>query len=194
MKQENPSAPYIPAHAKKVFQGKIFTVWQWEQKLFDGSTKTFEMIARPDAAYVLPVLEDTSLLLVIDEQPHREPVITLPRGRVEPGETAAQGAERELLEETGYKVRELVPWHAYRPWGKVSWTIHMFIGHGAYAAGAPQNEAGEKITLRPTSFEEFIELGITGKLQDPILQIMTLQARLDPEKMKSLRQLLYGSD
>src|SRR5215467_9321922 len=32
----------IPEHAERVFQGKIFDVYQWPQKLYDGSTATFE--------------------------------------------------------------------------------------------------------------------------------------------------------
>ena len=43
----------IPINAKKVFQGIIFDVYQWEQKLFDGTVATFEKLKRPDIDIVL---------------------------------------------------------------------------------------------------------------------------------------------
>ncbi|KKP89624.1 MAG: NUDIX hydrolase [Candidatus Moranbacteria bacterium GW2011_GWC2_37_73] len=43
MKIEKPkSTQLIPEHAKKVFSGTFFDVYQWEQEMFDGSKKIKE--------------------------------------------------------------------------------------------------------------------------------------------------------
>src|SRR5436190_18064524 len=112
----------LPTNAKKVFQGEIFSVWQWPQKLYDGSIKTFELLERPDTAYLLPVLPDGKILLVDDEQPHRSPVLTIPRGMVESNELPEAGAVRECLEETGYRSETVINWFSYRAYLKNIWT------------------------------------------------------------------------
>ena len=182
----------LPTNAKKVFQGEIFSVWQWPQKLYDGSIKTFELLERPDTAYLLPVLPDGKILLVDDEQPHRSPVLTIPRGMVESNELPEAGAVRECLEETGYRSETVINWFSYRAYLKNIWTIHFFIGRNTTKVAEPAEEPGERITLHPVSFEEFIHLGGSGQLQDLKLQTIILEAQLDTAKMDRLKQLLYG--
>ena len=41
-------ARLIPPEADRVFRGEIYEVYQWPQKMPDGSVETFEMLRRPD--------------------------------------------------------------------------------------------------------------------------------------------------
>jgi len=182
----------IPGSAEKVFSGKIFDVWHWEQELFDGSKTTFERLSRSDYAYVIGVLPDRKILLIQDEQPDRGPVLTPAGGKVESGESAADAATREFMEETGYSISHLTPWHTYRPSNKIQMQIHAFIGRDIRATGKATPEAGERITLKTFTFEEFLALGHSDELRDWMLRIKLLQAQLNPILRDKLTQLLYG--
>ena len=70
MKKIVPSnAVLIPRHAKRVFKGEIFEVYQWPQEMFDGSIKTFEMVRRPDTVATIAVIED-KIIVLEEEQPN----------------------------------------------------------------------------------------------------------------------------
>ncbi len=105
----------IPEHAQKVFEGIMFDVYQWEQKMFDGSAATFEKLVRPDTVVVFPVLPNGNILLTEQEQPEKEPFIGAAGGRVDKGEDILDAARRELLEETGYTAEKF-------------WSIETFRG------------------------------------------------------------------
>ena len=60
----------------------------------------------PDAVCIVPVLPDDSLLLIREfRYPVNAQVIAFPAGLIEPGETLAACVDRELREETGYRLR-----------------------------------------------------------------------------------------
>src|SRR5262245_18258087 len=93
-RKENP----IPPHAKSVFEGVRWKVFQWEQELFDGKVKTYESLKRPDSVSVLPVLDGKNILVLEEHQPHwHEKSFGIVGGGLEENENPEIGAKRELL-------------------------------------------------------------------------------------------------
>ena len=96
----------MPASAKMVFKGKIFEVWQWQQKMYNGTTQTFERLKRPDTVQVIPVV-GSKILTQRQEQPDQSaPFFSFPGGRCDEREDPLAAVKRELLEETGYVSKE----------------------------------------------------------------------------------------
>ena len=182
----------IPSHAKPVHKGRIFTVWEWEQELFDGSKTIFEGLTRPDSVFVVGVLPNNNIVLVRDEQPHRESVLTPSGGRMEEGEDPAEAAKREFLEETGYSIGTIDHWFSYQPSDKVRNVVHFFVGRDLTKDHAPNPDAGERIEVEEYSFDDFVALGQNEELRDTYLRIILLEAQLDPTKKEALRKKLYG--
>jgi hypothetical protein len=70
----------IPNHAKKVFAGKTFDVYHYEQKMFDGSTQIFEKLKRNHSVDIIAVTKENKILVIHEEQPGRKPFVSLVSG------------------------------------------------------------------------------------------------------------------
>jgi ADP-ribose pyrophosphatase len=179
----------IPDHARKVFTGKIFDVYQWEQELFDGSTATFEKLKRADTVVVFPVLPDGRIILTEQEQPGKEPFMGATGGRVEVDEDVLIAAKRELLEESGYTAERFILWDAQHPTSKVDWVVYTFVAKGLQKISDPNPDSGEKIKLMPVSFEELLQLVVDPRFIEKEVVPKVFEARLDEGKKKELQHL-----
>ena len=183
----------IPDHAKKVFDGVLFDVYQWEQELFDGTKTIFEKLKRPDTVVVFPVMDDGRIILTEQQQPGKEPFIGATGGRVDEGEDILEAAKRELLEESGYEASEFILWDAQQPTAKIDWVIYTFIAKGLRKVADMHPDAGEKITLKPVDLEEFMEIVIDKNFIEKEIVSKIYEAKLDPQKKEELRTLFKPS-
>jgi ADP-ribose pyrophosphatase len=143
-----PGARLIPGSAKKVFTGKIYDVYQWEQELYDGSTDTFEMLGRPDTIQVLAIDGDKIVFLKEQQPSLGAPFYGLPGGRHDvTGESELDAARREMREETGLEFENWKLISVEQPHTKIEWFVYLFLATGVKSR-APQNlDAGEKIEV-----------------------------------------------
>jgi ADP-ribose pyrophosphatase len=188
--QERPvSKQPRPSHAKKVFAGEIFDVYQWEQQMFDGSSAIFEQLTRPDSAIVFGVLDDGRILLTKQEQPGKEPFIGAAGGQIDEGETPENAARRELLEETGYEAKELTLWFSHQPYSKIDWAIYIYIAQGLTKKSDQSLDPGERISLHPVTFSEFLSMAGNNLFSEKEVIGRLYEAQLDGEKRKALEAL-----
>ena len=187
------SAQPIPDHAKKVFDGVVFDVYQWEQELFDGSKAVFEKIKRLDTVMIIPVMSDGKIILLNQQQPGTNPILCLPGGRIEKSEEVLSSAKRELLEETGCESDDFVLWDAIQPVGKIEWAIYTFIAKNCKKVAGLNLDSGEKIELKYVSFDEFIDIVLHNKdFRDYEVKWKLLDMKDDVDKMAELRKLFLG--
>ncbi len=182
----------IPPHAKTVFQGKIFRVYQWEQKMFDGTTETFEKIGRTDTVNVIPVTCDGRILLTKQEQPGlRAPFWGTPGGRMDDGEKPLVAARRELLEETGYTSNDITLWYALQPSGMIDWAVYTFIARRSQKSQGTELDNGERIEVHAFDFNEFMRKVMADDFRDTEItcQILKLKER---DQLDDLRRLLFA--
>jgi ADP-ribose pyrophosphatase len=147
----------IPPHATKVFDGIIFDVYHFEQELYDGTTRTFEMLKRNDSVQCIPIVGD-KILLIQDSQPNQPTQWALPGGQTDAGEELEAAIARELQEETGYTAATFEHYKSYDISSKLDWRVHTFIARDATFTHEIKNDAGERTTPVLVSFDECIDI------------------------------------
>ena len=180
----------IPSDATKVFTGAVFDVWQWQQKLYDGTSTTFEKLTRPDTVVVFPILPDGTIALTKQRQPGKDTFIGGAGGRVEAGEDPLSAAKRELLEETGYEAKEFILWRAEHPTSKIDWVVYIFIAKGVTQVTQQALDGGEEIRLTPVTLDEFIDMSHNPLFAEKEIIRDLLEAKYVPEKREALKKLL----
>src|SRR5690349_4645364 len=105
----------VPADATRVFSGIMFSVYQWPQRMYDGTTKTFEMAKTFDYVQIVAV-KDGKVGIIRDEQPYRGMHVHFPGGRADHhGESLLDAAKREMREETGLSFKNWRMVAVYQP-------------------------------------------------------------------------------
>lgn len=147
----------IPENAKRVFKGVIFSVYQWDQERFDGSTGTYEMIKRLDSAMVIPTMGD-KILICKQEQPRTGVYYSLFGGQMGENEEPLPAAKRELKEESGLTSENWELYKTYEPSNKFAWNMYLFIAHDCQKVAEQHLDPGEKIEIMEVTFEQFVEI------------------------------------
>jgi ADP-ribose pyrophosphatase len=153
-----PDAVLIPEGSNLAFKGEIFEVYEWQQSLFDDTTRTFEMLKRSDTSTAICIVED-KILILDDEQPHVGIRIGFPGGSFDDeDEDALAAAKREVLEETGYKFKNWRLIKVMQPYGKIEWFVNLFVAWGEPEQASAHLDPGEKITVHHRSLQEVKDL------------------------------------
>lgn len=184
------SSQPLPQHAKKVFEGVLFSVWQWEQKMFDGSTPTFEKVSRRYSVGIFPVTKDKKIILTVQEQPGIDRFVSLVGGVVDPEEDIVDCAHRELMEEVGATATNMDFWYSVQPVTKVEWPIYMFVARNCEIVAPVNLDAGEKISVKLVDWSEFLEIIQSEEFRDEEVALKVLRLKQDPVKFKELEEYL----
>ena len=182
----------IPPHATKVFDGHIFSVFQWKQEMYDGSHEVFEKIGRNDTVTVIPVTEDKKIIITIQEQPGIAEFIGLPGGIMDPGEEPLESAKRELLEETGDEAASYDLFYSTQMHTRIDWAMYSFIAKGCKKIKEPVLDKGEKIALKFVDFDEFIEMLLDERFRDTDLALRLLRMRHNKEQFEAFKTSLLS--
>ena len=181
----------IPEKAEKVFTGEIFNVYQWPQEMFDGRTRTFEMLNRPDCTAVIPVTSEGKILVSKQKQPNTDYFWGVFGGRMEDGEVPLENAQRELLEESGYSSDDWQEFGHQDPIQKMDWRVHYFIAKNCVKNDDQNLDGGEIIEVFEVEWEEFVDMCRQDRIRETGIQLKVLMA-IANGKLEELKNQILG--
>lgn len=180
----------IPKNAKKVFEGVIFDVYQWEQEMFDGTFETFEMLSRVNTIQIIATAGD-KILLAHQSQPTKEDFYSLFGGRAEKGEQPLETAKRELLEESGLRSSDWELLKIYNPMHKIDWEVYLFVARNCKKVAEQKLDTGEKIETIECAFDKFLEIAESDKFWGEEFITDVLRMKQDKKKMEDFKNKLF---
>jgi ADP-ribose pyrophosphatase len=130
--------------SQTVFSGHLIHVRKETVRLPTGKTAEREVVDHPEVVAMIPVLDDGKLVLV---RQYRAAVartmLEVPAGGIDPGESPEQAAQREMIEETGYRVGRLERIYGfYSSPGFCTEYMHLLVCSGL-EAGTPTEETDQ---------------------------------------------------
>lgn len=150
-----------------ILQTSRFRVDRVRQSFSNGTVVSREVIRHPGAVVILPIVPDGRVCMIRNFRiAVGQWLLELPAGTLEPGEPPQRTAERELIEETGYRCGTMVPLCSFfmSP-GILHEKMHAFVATDL-VAGETAREAGELIDNQLFSFDEIDGLLRSQQIQD----------------------------
>ena len=156
---------------QEVYKGRLLHAFCDTVKLPDGSHATREYVVHPGAVMIVPLLHDKhGALQVVLERQYRYPLgqvmIEFPAGKLDPGESSWACAQRELLEETGYRANEWARAGCLHPLISYSTEfIDIWFARGL-SAGQSQLDHGEFLETFSASPAQLLDWCREGQVTD----------------------------
>src|SRR5260370_38467637 len=165
VRQPNKKAKILKSEI--IYEGKTFGVRRDELIEPTGLRTMREVVTHPGSVVVLPVLPDGRIVMVRQyRHAARQYLWELVAGRMERGENAKTGAQRELIEETGYRARKFTVFLDFFPTpGFLEERMYLLLAEGV-SAGAAEPEEDEKITTAAYTRKQLKQMIRTAKLED----------------------------
>ncbi len=167
--------------SEQVFDGARIKVRVDEVAMADGRRARREVVEHPDAVVILALRDDGNIAFVRQwRHPTGRPLLELPAGRVDPGESPEQTARRELREEVGLDPARLdFARGFYVAPGFADEFLHGFIARDCTESPLEADE-DEELIVEWKPLGEAIELVDSGEIIDAksviLLQYLALEA------------------
>ncbi|MBW6495720.1 MAG: NUDIX hydrolase [Burkholderiaceae bacterium] len=155
-----------------VYEGSFLRLRKDLVRLPDGQLTAREFVEHPGAAAMIALTDDGRIIV---EHQFRYPLgrtfIEIPAGKLDAGETSLATAQRELVEETGYRAREWALLTTIHPAiGFATEVIDLYLCRDLEYVGQALDD-GEHLDLELVTLEWLLEELRGGRLSDVKTQI-----------------------
>lgn len=170
--------------AKIMAQGNFFKIWQWPQKLYDGSEVIFESVSRADTVTILALTADKKVIMTKQTQPGFQEFLSLPGGIIDENEGVLAASKRELLEETGFSSDDWYFLFSGQMNSRIDWANFYLVAKNCQRVAELKPDAGEKINVELFDLDQLPQLVKQKNFRNSDFALWYFQT--DGEELKNL--------
>jgi len=167
------NGPWIRRSRRVAYENAWITIWHDEVTRPDGAPGIYGVVHFENLAAGVLALDADDRVLLVGQHRYALDAYSweIPEGGVPDGESAIDGARRELLEETGVEAaewRELARVHLSN---SVSDELAVLFLATGLTPGVAQPDGTEDLVLRWTPFADVLEMTLDGRISDAMTVI-----------------------
>lgn len=173
-----PPKPWETLSTREVYRNRWISVREDVAALPDGRTTIYGVVTLGQCVGVLPFLDDDRVVMIrqyryVAGENHRW---EMPTGGMHAGESPEAAAQRELMEEIGYRAGrlELVSTF-YSSKSTIDETAYLYIGSDLSLAALPPDET-EQLEIAVFPFDRVLDMVVRSEIRDAMTVIAVLHA------------------
>lgn len=157
----------ITTSSEQIYEGSVLSLRKDEVQLSNGNAASREIVEHHGSVCILAIKKYGQVMLVRQfRKPADQPLLELPAGSVEEGESPQEAAQRELLEECGLKAAKWTPlFECYLAPGYSTEYMHGYLAEDLEVVEA-QPEEDEIIDAEDYTLEELFPMIDDGRIRD----------------------------
>ncbi len=171
-----PPQPWKTLSSREVYKNPWIRVREDIAEMPNGKTTIYGVCEFGQCVGVLPFVDDDHVVLVrqfryTTKENHRW---EMPTGGMHASETPEQAAQRELMEEVGYRADELTWLSSFHTSKSVCEEVaHLYVGRGLVAANAVPDDT-EFIEQAILPFDQVLQMVIDSEIRDAMTMLAVL--------------------
>ena len=175
------SGPWLRRSRRVAYENAWITIWHDEVTRPDGAPGVYGVVHFANLAVGVLAVDDADRVLLVGQHRYALDAYSweIPEGGVPIGETALQGAQRELREETGMEAatwRELARNHLSN---SVSDELAVLYVATGLTAGDATPDGTEALEIRWLPFDEVLDMTLDGRITDALTVLAVHRVALD---------------
>jgi ADP-ribose pyrophosphatase len=175
------TGPWVRHSRRIAYENAWITIWHDEVTRPDGAPGIYGVVHFENLAVGVLALDDEDRALLVGQHRYALDAYSweIPEGGVPTGETALEGARRELREETGIDAadwRELARCHLSNSVSDELAVLYLATG---LTAGEATPDGTEALEIQWVPFDDALEMTRDGRITDALSVIAIQRAALD---------------
>jgi ADP-ribose pyrophosphatase len=190
------NGPWVRRSRRVAYENAWITIWHDEVTRPDGAPGVYGVVHFANLAAGVLALDDRDRVLLVGQHRYALDAYSweIPEGGVPDGETALEGARRELLEETGVVAadwRELARVHLSNSVSDEAAVLFLATG---LTQGAARPDGTEDLERRWLPFDEVLAMTLDGRISDAMTVIAVERLALVRDRGRDRADAAIGVD